>query len=106
QGGRRPLQLAAQSIPGSALPRLIPLGLASSVGGFAQTGRIGFNDEAPAASPGPRDVSERRRPAQGRSPMAEQSFDVIIIGSGPGGYVTAIRSAQLGFKTAIVERDY
>ena len=29
--------------------------------------------------------------------MAEQSFDVIIIGSGPGGYVTAIRAAQLGF---------
>jgi dihydrolipoamide dehydrogenase len=38
--------------------------------------------------------------------MAETSFDVIIIGSGPGGYVTAIRAAQLGFKTAIVERDY
>jgi len=38
--------------------------------------------------------------------MAETDFDVIIIGSGPGGYVTAIRSAQLGFKTAIVERDY
>jgi dihydrolipoamide dehydrogenase len=38
--------------------------------------------------------------------MADQSFDVIIIGSGPGGYVTAIRSAQLGFKTAIVEREY
>ena len=37
--------------------------------------------------------------------MAE-SFDIIIIGSGPGGYVTAIRAAQLGFKTAIVERDY
>jgi dihydrolipoamide dehydrogenase len=33
-------------------------------------------------------------------------FDLIIIGSGPGGYVTAIRAAQLGFKTAIVERDY
>src|SRR4029453_9354174 len=33
-------------------------------------------------------------------------FDVIIIGPGPGGYVTAIRAAQLGFKTAIVERDY
>lgn len=33
-------------------------------------------------------------------------FDVIIIGSGPGGYVTAIRAAQLGFKTAIVEREY
>ena len=38
--------------------------------------------------------------------MADTNFDVIIIGSGPGGYVTAIRSAQLGFKTAIVERDY
>ncbi len=34
------------------------------------------------------------------------SFDIIIIGSGPGGYVTAIRAAQLGFSTAIVERDY
>ncbi|HWB44201.1 MAG TPA: dihydrolipoyl dehydrogenase [Hyphomicrobiaceae bacterium] len=38
--------------------------------------------------------------------MADQSFDVVVIGAGPGGYVTAIRAAQLGFKTAIVERDY
>src|ERR1700730_9500796 len=38
--------------------------------------------------------------------MADTDFDIIIIGSGPGGYVTAIRSAHLGFKTAIVERDY
>src|SRR5512135_1606204 len=38
--------------------------------------------------------------------MPDSSFDVLIIGSGPGGYVTAIRAAQLGFKTAIVERDY
>ncbi len=37
--------------------------------------------------------------------MAE-TYDVIIIGSGPGGYVTAIRSAQLGLKTAIVEREH
>jgi len=35
-----------------------------------------------------------------------EAFDIIIIGSGPGGYVCAIRAAQLGFKTAIVERDY
>jgi dihydrolipoamide dehydrogenase len=34
------------------------------------------------------------------------SFDIIIIGSGPGGYVCAIRAAQLGFSTAIVEREY
>jgi dihydrolipoamide dehydrogenase len=38
--------------------------------------------------------------------MADSNFDVLIIGSGPGGYVTAIRAAQLGYKTAIVERDY
>ena len=37
--------------------------------------------------------------------MAE-NYDVIIIGSGPGGYVTAVRSAQLGFRTAIVEREH
>jgi dihydrolipoamide dehydrogenase len=33
------------------------------------------------------------------------NYDIIVIGSGPGGYVAAIRAAQLGFKTAIVERD-
>lgn len=33
-------------------------------------------------------------------------YDVIVIGSGPGGYVTAIRAAQCGFKTAIVEREH
>jgi dihydrolipoamide dehydrogenase len=38
--------------------------------------------------------------------MADTSFDIIIIGSGPGGYVTAIRAAQLGFSTAIIEREY
>lgn len=37
--------------------------------------------------------------------MAE-TYDVIIIGSGPGGYVTAVRAAQLGLKTAIVEREH
>ncbi len=35
-----------------------------------------------------------------------ETYDVIIIGSGPGGYVTAIRAAQLGLKTAIVEREH
>ncbi len=38
--------------------------------------------------------------------MPDTQFDIIIIGSGPGGYVTAIRAAQLGFKTAIVEREH
>ncbi len=34
-----------------------------------------------------------------------ENFDVTVIGSGPGGYVAAIRAAQLGLKTAVVERD-
>src|SRR5262245_48450701 len=38
--------------------------------------------------------------------MPDTSFDIIVIGAGPGGYVTAIRAAQLGFKTAIIERDF
>ena len=38
--------------------------------------------------------------------MATIEYDVIIVGSGPGGYVTAIRSAQLGLKTAIVEKQH
>jgi dihydrolipoamide dehydrogenase len=38
--------------------------------------------------------------------MAPQSFDMIVIGAGPGGYVAAIRGAQLGLKVAIVEREH
>jgi dihydrolipoamide dehydrogenase len=38
--------------------------------------------------------------------MADTSFDVLVIGTGPGGYVAAIRAAQLGFKTAVVEREH
>jgi dihydrolipoamide dehydrogenase len=37
--------------------------------------------------------------------MAETSFDLIVVGGGPGGYVAAIRAAQLGMSTAVVERD-
>ena len=38
--------------------------------------------------------------------MAEQDYDLIVIGGGPGGYVAAIRAAQLGMKTAVVEREH
>ena len=34
-----------------------------------------------------------------------ENYDIVILGSGPGGYVTAIRSSQLGFKTAIIEKE-
>jgi dihydrolipoamide dehydrogenase len=37
--------------------------------------------------------------------MAESSFDLVVVGGGPGGYVAAIRAAQLGMKAAVVERD-
>src|SRR3954447_2211883 len=38
--------------------------------------------------------------------MPETSFDLIVVGGGPGGYVAAIRAAQLGMKTALVEREH
>ncbi len=38
--------------------------------------------------------------------MAEHSFDIVVIGAGPGGYVAAIRAAQLGLKTAVVEANH
>ena len=34
------------------------------------------------------------------------AYDIIVVGGGPGGYVTAIRAAQLGFKTAVVDREH
>jgi dihydrolipoamide dehydrogenase len=38
--------------------------------------------------------------------MADSSFDLIVVGGGPGGYVAAIRASQLGMKTAVVEREH
>ena len=38
--------------------------------------------------------------------MAEQSFDLAVLGAGPGGYVAAIRAAQLGLKTVVIEREH
>src|SRR5205809_7896070 len=40
------------------------------------------------------------------SPTGNSTFDLIVIGAGPGGYVAAIRAAQLGMKVACVEREY
>src|SRR5438309_7888059 len=37
--------------------------------------------------------------------MPESAYDCVVIGSGPGGYVAAIRAAQLGMKTGVVEKD-
>ncbi len=37
--------------------------------------------------------------------MADQAFDIVVVGGGPGGYVAAIRAAQLGMKAAVVERE-
>ena len=37
--------------------------------------------------------------------MAQEKFDLIVVGGGPGGYVAAIRASQLGMKVALVEKD-
>ncbi len=38
--------------------------------------------------------------------MSDNSFDIVVVGGGPGGYVAAIRAAQLGLKTAVIEREH
>jgi dihydrolipoamide dehydrogenase len=38
--------------------------------------------------------------------MSIKKFDVVVIGAGPGGYVAAIKASQLGFKTAIIEKEF
>ena len=37
--------------------------------------------------------------------MSDYEYDVVVVGGGPGGYVAAIRAAQLGLKTAVIERE-
>src|SRR5687768_8130122 len=59
-----------------------------------------------AYRPGPHGAWRPGASTRAMSSMADQTFDIIVIGAGPGGYVTAIRASQLGFKTAIVEREY
>ena len=55
-------------------------------------------------SPLPEPLSRRGERGLRKSKMAD-TYDLIVLGSGPGGYVAAIRAAQLGLKTAIVERE-
>src|SRR3546814_3653522 len=47
----------------------------------------------------------KQRLCAGRRVLMADTFDLIVLGSGPGGYVAAIRASQLGLKTAIVERE-
>src|ERR1700686_5160412 len=47
----------------------------------------------------------RSRVSRRAERMAEQNFDLAVLGSGPGGYVAAIRAAQLGMTVAVIERD-
>src|SRR5207237_4737524 len=46
-----------------------------------------------------------RRITHGRFSLTEQQYDVVVIGSGPGGYVAGIRAGQLGMKVAVIEKD-
>src|SRR6476620_1029520 len=59
-----------------------------------------------ASSPSSRSMrTESRDLSRKESKAMAEFYDVIVLGSGPGGYVAAIRAAQLGLKTAIVERE-
>src|SRR5262245_33676753 len=62
------------------------------------TSRGRWRRRSPCSSSAPRHV------AGGGDPMSER-FDVVVVGSGPGGYVSAIRAAQLGRSVAVVEAD-
>src|ERR1700687_1434529 len=62
-----------------------------------------------AALPPPHDSDRRsadHAAVTGGLEMAETSFDLVVLGGGPGGYVAAIRAAQLGMQTAVVEREH
>src|SRR5438552_16637119 len=59
-----------------------------------------------ARSPSSRSTTRTSRgPSRQRKKRMADQYDLIVLGSGPGGYVAAIRAAQLGLKTAIVERE-
>src|SRR5688572_29329945 len=52
----------------------------------------------------PRPSPPERREATRGNAMAEQSYDLVVIGGGPGGYVAAIKAGQLGMRVACVEK--
>jgi dihydrolipoamide dehydrogenase len=58
--------------------------------------------EKPAEKP---QREERKAPAAAAEPERDFDYDLVVLGSGPGGYVAAIRAGQLGLKTAVVEKD-
>ncbi|GAA4504743.1 dihydrolipoyl dehydrogenase [Gluconacetobacter tumulicola] len=84
-----------------------------AVGAVLTTVEEGAAGAAPAAKPAPAPAAAKPAeakaapapaPAPAAVPPAETDYDVIVIGAGPGGYVCAIRAAQLGFKVACVEK--
>ncbi|GCD74445.1 dihydrolipoamide dehydrogenase [Acetobacter pasteurianus NBRC 3299] len=77
------------------------------VGAVLATLEAGAAGSAPAAkATAPADKAEDAKPAAAPAAQApaETDYDVVVIGAGPGGYVCAIRAAQLGFKVACVEQ--
>ncbi len=69
-----------------------------------EAGAAGKAATAPAAEQAPAQAEPAAKAASQPAPPAETDYDVVVIGAGPGGYVCAIRAAQLGFKVACVEK--
>jgi dihydrolipoamide dehydrogenase len=62
-------------------------------------------DKPPAAAPPPKAAPAPAAARPAPAPGGDFDFDLVVIGSGPGGYVAAIRAGQLGLKVALVEKD-
>jgi len=92
--------------PAAAAP---PAGAAAPPPPAAKPAAAGPSAAPTAATPAPAPAAAKPAPASGRpapaAPEGNFDYDLVIIGSGPGGYVAGIRAGQLGLKVAVVEKD-
>ncbi len=109
---------AAMEVPAPAAGRIVALKIQAggvvnqgdviAVIAAAETDKPAAAKPAPAASPAPAAAPEKPAAASApahSAPEGDFDFEVMVLGSGPGGYTAAFRAADLGLKTLMVERD-